>query len=121
MAEPQFRAVYPDSSEFPPAEAVNHFRFSRVGTEVQMLAGYLDLTLLVAAINRGQQIVGGSDESGKGEDLAIDLPVEVTHRLYLSNRAFAELKEKVDEIYDAMVKSGHIDDGADDGGAEHVG
>ncbi len=104
MADLMIAALYPE--ELPPPESVNHFRISRVGPEVQILLGYIDLGAIATAIGEVKAL------EGSGEGAPVEFKVEVSHRLTMGSRAFTELHVKVDHIYREMVKSGDLDEGA---------
>jgi hypothetical protein len=95
VARIQVEPIMPDV--LPRAEAANWTRVSRVGQEVQLTFGYMDVGLIADAVGKRRD----SKES-------LRLPVDVTHRLVLSAEQFKNFKTKIDEIYAAMEKSGHI-------------
>lgn len=87
--------------DLPKPEAVNWFTVSRMGTDVQVLCGYVDIKRLA------ERLTERSPEA-KDEQVAISVPVDLTHRLVLGVNAFLNLKDKVDDIYSKMKKTGHI-------------
>lgn len=91
-------AELPD--EFPKPEAANWFSASRIGHEVELLVGYMDLKRIANILEEQQE---------HGEGGAVSMPVEVTHRLALGPTGLVNLKQKIDEMYEAMRESGHIE------------
>lgn len=79
--------------------AANHFRITRLGGDVQLTLGYIDLSSLTDALDTAKE----SDAT-----VSVELPVDVGHRVTMGPRAFQDLKDKVNYIFDEMVKSGHI-------------
>lgn len=89
--------------DLPPARAANNFRVSRIGSEAQVIVGFID----VGAIVDGLQEVREAAEAGEeGED--VHLHVQPVTRLTVGPQGLHELKTKIDEIYEAMLESGHI-------------
>lgn len=91
------------SDERPRAEAVNFFTVSRIGHDVQLLAGYMDLKLAADAVKEAE-----GQASLDMEGVEFTIPVDLTHRLVMGPNAFLNLKQKIDQIYKAMVESGHL-------------
>ena len=78
--------------DLPAPEGVNYMHFTQVGTDVQMLVGYLDLDRLRDAIH------------GTGELAGIDL--EVSHRFSMSLRGFAVLYTQIKDLAEKMTAQG---------------
>jgi hypothetical protein len=89
----QLEIKLPPVESLPSPEAANYFRFDRVGQDVQMTVGYVDLLSTVQEIGRARA----------GEKVR-PLPVAVTHRLVLGLNAFLHLKQQLDEIHASFVK-----------------
>lgn len=82
----------------PPPEPSNFVSFSRVGAEVEMLVGYVDVKTVVDALQEG----------GEDSEEARTVPLHLTHRFFLGPDTFRMIREKVNHIYDKMVESGHL-------------
>jgi hypothetical protein len=98
MANGRSLKVELQSEDLPPPEAVNFFNLSRVGTDVQLMAGYLDLHKAAVALQEAQAR-GGEPKQ---------LKAEATHRLVMGAQAFAMLKAQVDIIAAAMQQDGSM-------------
>lgn len=72
--------------------------FSRVGPEIVMQVGFVEMEELVAEIGRAAE-----------EERTPDLHVKVFARFGLGPATFVQLKDNVDTIYEAMVESGHLE------------
>ena len=77
------RVLEPDR----PAELVHHFLLVRVGNDILLEAGYLDLAEFKAAIDRGR-------EAGT----PVDATLFIGHRLQLSPDTLRQLVEACNEI-----------------------
>lgn len=81
------------SEEFSP-RAANVFRISRVGRDVQVLVGYVNLAAFAEAKEAGETEI---EVTPTGSE-AVVMSAEPFHRLY----------QQVVEIHEAMIKSGDI-------------
>lgn len=93
----EFQLEYPET--LPPPEAVNHFRISRVGNEVQLLVGYVDIGRLAKFLEEAKE--------QKSESPTFTLQPEISHRFSIGLGPFQELWQKVNHIYTAMEAAGH--------------
>ena len=84
-------------TQLPEPEAANYFGFTRVGREVQLLVGYID-------------ILDMHNRVREEDPLDEPLPVLVTHRFYIGADALKRLRNGAEQMYEAMVRSGHIDE-----------
>lgn len=82
----------PDQA-FPAPSGVNFFHFTHVDSEVEMLAGYVDLTRIHHAVK--------ANESA-GEGGAVQVEPEVTHRFVMSLNGFFQLLDRVNNIGDRI-------------------
>ena len=73
----------PPELALPLSEGANYFHFTRVGSEVQMLVGCVNLIQLHAA---------------KDHEGTTTLAPQITHRFLLSSLGFNQLKVQLDEI-----------------------
>lgn len=93
----EIRIKIPDVTTFPPAEGVNFVAIDRVGADVQMLFGYVDLHTMVRALSGNR-------------DKPPTLSPTITRRLAMGANTFANLKAQVDDVYAGMLKSGDVPD-----------
>jgi hypothetical protein len=83
----------PDTEDLPAPQAVNFFTFAwNSGVEVQLLAGYVDLLDLRAK---------AKDAEVRGE-----VCPQITHRLFMSMRGFAQLRAQVLEASQILMTAG---------------
>lgn len=101
------------AEDLPSAQAANHFQVSRMGSEAQLTVGFIDLNAIVEGI---REIRRAAEEDEEIED--IHLHVQPVARLALGPQGLHELKNKVDEIYEAMLASDHIPPELAEAGAE---
>ena len=91
------RVLHPDE----PPVAIHHASFHRIGSEVVMDLGFHDMVALVSRIQELQ-------ESPSSETGLIEIDVTIFAQYAMGAETFARLRQNVEEIYTAMVKSGHI-------------
>ena len=72
----------------PRPEGVNYFTFTQVGTDVQMLAGYVDLDAMRGGIL-------------SEEDYA-EVPIAITNRFSMSITSFFRLHDQADDLIAKM-------------------
>lgn len=87
-----------DFGSLPAPQPVNAFRIGRVGQQVQMLVGYIDVTKVADAIERARTTDDKSPE--------ISIVPEGAQRMYMTPDSFVELKDKVDFMHNALTKAG---------------
>ena len=78
--------------DLPAPEGMNYAHLVQVGTDVQMMVGYLDLDRLRDAIN------------GEDENPWVDL--EVSHRFSMSLRGFALIHSQANDLAEKMKAMG---------------
>lgn len=74
-------------SELPPATAANYVSMAFSGPEIQMILGYLDLHQFAEAVQKASK--HGS---------RVTVSATPTHRVMLSQRGFALLRQQVDQV-----------------------
>lgn len=82
-------------------EAVNFFAISRVGGDVQIVTAYVDVNHAATVRLKAE----------KGEEVSHTLKALPMHRIAVSAGTFVQLKRRVDEIYEALLKEKRITGG----------
>jgi hypothetical protein len=90
------RVLRPDD----PPVAIHHASFHRLGSEVVMDLGFHDMATLVPRI---QELQKSPSKTG-----VLEIDVTIFAQYAMGAETFARLRENVEQIYNAMVKSGHI-------------
>lgn len=90
------------TDDLPDAYAINFVTFARVGREVEMLAGFIDMKRLADYLD--------SRKGELGEDEVVERPVDFYGRFVMSAQTIASLKEKVDEMHEALQGEGALPD-----------
>ena len=87
-----------------PPQTVHWVGFSRVGSEVLMDVGFIEMPQLVEQLAKAKE---AAQEDVAAETL--EMHVNVFQRFGLGLDTFVKLKTNVDIIFEAMVESGHIE------------
>ncbi len=93
LADISVSAQLPDPADRPPAEGVNFFHFSFVGTDVQLLTGYVD----AYAVHKARERARSGENDGRPS-----VQINVTHRFLMSPMGLARLKEGLDDIWEKL-------------------
>ena len=91
------RVLRPDE----PPVVIHHASFHRLGSEIVMDLGFHDMANVVRQI---QEL----EKSPSREPALLEIDVTVFARYAMGAETFARLRENVEQIYGAMVKSEHI-------------
>lgn len=83
-----------------PIEAAHRFMWTRVGTEIELTVGYLDLAALKDVIDAAK-LKATPDE-------VVEIPFYVTHRFSLSPDAAVHLAEVANEIVSNLKEIGMV-------------
>jgi hypothetical protein len=93
------RVLQPDD----PPVVIHHVNFHRLGGEILMEVGFHDMATVVRQVQDLQ-----TKSSSKSEPTPFEIDVTVFARYGMGAETFARLRHNVEEIYRAMVKSGHF-------------
>ena len=94
-----------DELELPSPHVVNYVTLARLGTMVQITAGFMDIVAIAGKI-------GELKEKGEaGENVGpMHFPIQISSRIVMDAQTFQALKKRVDIIYASMEKTGHFED-----------
>lgn len=87
-----------------PPRVLHWVGFSRVGGDVVMDVGFVEMHELVEDIRRRK-----TEQAEPAEGTNIELHVKIFDRFGMSADTFLRLKQNVDEIYNALLESGDIE------------
>ena len=94
MSEERQITVSLPKEDRPPPQGANYFHFTWLGTDIQMLAGYIDLDRLRESVSK--------DSEGTSNEVSL----EVSNRFSMSVTSFFRLRDQVNDLVSKMASAG---------------